>query len=180
MQAAELTRKIHRISRLMHRARHHVSPQSPQATLGFDPYRGQGRILRLLHLHDGASQRDIAYTLDIRPQSLGELISKLEAAGYISKQPSENDKRVHLIYLTEAGREIAAKLNEPQVQEKIDPFSCLSDDERTQLGELLDKVNDDLAERIGEDEPPEMPPLGPGPHHRPLPPEWHDGRSPQW
>ena len=42
-----------------------------------DPYRGQGRILALLKLQPGISQADLAYLRGMRPQSAGELRTKL-------------------------------------------------------------------------------------------------------
>ena len=51
-------------------------------------YRGQGRVLKLLRLKPEMSQREMAEILGIRPQSLGETLSKLEAAGY-GKRPAQ-------------------------------------------------------------------------------------------
>ena len=48
----------------------------------FRPYgdsrRGQGRVLAILKMQPEISQKELLYLLDMRPQSLGELLSKLE------------------------------------------------------------------------------------------------------
>ena len=151
MQSEKLTHKIHKLSRMMHRARHHMHDERLK-DLGFDPFRGQGRILRLLNLSDGLAQRDVAQLLDIRPQSLGELLNKLETGGFVERRSDEMDKRVQRVYLTAEGRRAAEILDEPAELEEVDPLSALSEDELAQLDSLLDKLLADLSERIG-DEP---------------------------
>lgn len=48
-----------------------------------------------------------------RSQSLGELLAKLERSGYITRSPSEADRRVIGIHLTDAGKK-ASSLEEQQ------------------------------------------------------------------
>lgn len=69
-----------------------------------DTSRGQGRILAFLRIKDAISTKDLSYMLDIRISSLNELLAKLEKAEYITREPSETDKRVMLIYLLDAKR----------------------------------------------------------------------------
>lgn len=69
-----------------------------------DPTRGQGRMLTMLQLQDGISTKDLSYLLGIRIASLNELLSKLEKTGYVTREPSEIDKRVMIICLTDKGR----------------------------------------------------------------------------
>jgi len=104
----------------------------PMAT----PHRGQGRILSLLRLKPEISQKELGDILDIRPQSLGELLSKLEKAGYIERTPSETDKRGMNIRLTDAGREAA----EQPTSDSEDLFSVLTDEERTNLSAYFAKI----------------------------------------
>jgi DNA-binding MarR family transcriptional regulator len=113
-----------------------------------DATRGQGRILALLKLRDGISTKDLAYMLGVAVSSLNELLSKLEKSGYITREASEQDKRIMLVKLTDKGR------NEEQ-QEAADLsgiFECLSDAEQTAFGAHLDKVIAALAEKLGFDE----------------------------
>lgn len=71
------------------------------------PTGGQGRVLKLLRLKPEMSQREMAEILGIRPQSLGETLSKLEAAGYVEREPMENDRRSLVVRLTESGAQAA-------------------------------------------------------------------------
>ncbi len=129
-----LMERLGKLNFLMHR--YHQMNHRQHGPMG-DPHRGQGRVLTLLSLREEISQRDLLYLLDMRPQSLGELLSKLERAGYIERKPSDEDKRVMLIRITEAGKQAASESDRPNHDEL---FECLSDAEYDELGGLLDKL----------------------------------------
>lgn len=109
-----------------------------------NPMRGQGRILALLALKDGIVSRQISQILDIRPSSLNESLGRLEARGLIERRKSESDGRRVEVYLTEAGRDAAKAL---EARDPSAMFDCLTDEEREQLGMLLDKVIQSARDR---------------------------------
>jgi DNA-binding MarR family transcriptional regulator len=111
-----------------------------------NPSRGQGRILALLKTQDGISTKDMSYLLDIRISSLNELLSKLEKNGYIERKPSQEDKRIILVNLTEKGR------NEKLQKSSSGIFGCLSHDERENLEKYLDKLIGALEEQVGDED----------------------------
>ncbi|WP_310828710.1 MarR family winged helix-turn-helix transcriptional regulator [Paenibacillus pedocola] len=111
-----------------------------------DTSRGQGRILAFLRMKDGISTKDLSYMLDIRVSSLNELLAKLEKAEYITRKPSETDKRIMLIYLTSKGQ-----TEEEHEIDSGDIFSCLSQDEQAIFGEYLVRVSTALEEELGTD-----------------------------
>ena len=100
-----------------------------------DPTRGQGRILAMLKIQPEIKTRELAYLLGIRQQSLNELLNKLEKNGYVERRPSEKDRRVMVVQLTEKGKEVQQP--ETDYQEILD---CLSAEELRQFGEYLDKI----------------------------------------
>ena len=116
-----------------------------------DPHRGQGRVLALLAENPEISQKKLSYLLDMRNQSLSELLSKLEKAGLITRVPSEEDRRGMNIRLTEEGALLAR-----QTEEKKDDsgriFECLSASDRRKLSELLDALTDELEDRLDYDD----------------------------
>ncbi|MFN8471002.1 MAG: MarR family transcriptional regulator [Anaerolineae bacterium] len=125
---------------------YHISHQRRHGPMG-DPHRGQGRILALLKLRPEISQKDLSYLLDMRPQSLGELLAKLERNGYITRVPSETDRRAMDIRLTEKGAKAA--------EERVDlseVFDCLNAEEQINFGDYLSRVIASLEERLGGDE----------------------------
>lgn len=100
-----------------------------------DPARGQGRILAMLKIQPEIKTRELAYLLGIRQQSLNELLNKLEKSGHVERKPSEKDKRVMVVHLTEKGKKIQQP--ETDYQEILD---CLSREELQQFGEYLDRI----------------------------------------
>jgi DNA-binding MarR family transcriptional regulator len=112
-----------------------------------DTSRGQGRILAFLRMKDGISTKDLSYMLDIRVSSLNELLAKLEKAEYITRKPSETDKRIILIYLTSKGQQ-----EEEQELDSGNIFSGLSLEEQVAFGEYLARVIIALEEELGTDE----------------------------
>ena len=106
---------------------------------GIDPYQGQGRILSALPKGESISQKELGFKLGLRPQSMGELLQKLEANGYIVRYRSAEDKRAMLIELTEKGENFQRE--KPDYEEL---FIGLSNQERKKLKELLDKISLEL------------------------------------
>jgi len=113
-----------------------------------DPHSGQGRVLAILKMQPEISQKDLAYLLDIRPQSLGEILSKLEKNEYIVRTTSEQDKRITNVKLTEEGKKMAEQAQ--KMQEKANQlFTSLSEEEQSKLEGLLEKVIKELESKTG-------------------------------
>lgn len=107
----------------------------------------QRRVLHLLGHHGSMTQRDLLERLGVRASSLSELLSKLEAKGFITKEKSEADKRNFDVALTESG---VQALHEMQVQYNTvmaDLLSGFDAEEAAQLDTLLQKLHDLWQER---------------------------------
>ncbi len=142
-----LMRKLERLEWQLRR--HHLRRFRRRGPLAA-PGRGQGRILSLLKIKNEISQRDLAAILDITPQSLGELLGKLEKAGYIERRPSEEDKRIMVIHLTEAGK--AAAEDTCGDGDLGAAFDCLDETEREAFAGYLDRIIGRLGELTGGEE----------------------------
>ncbi len=152
METRDLTELFIKTHRLLHR--YHLL-HLRQDALGADPRHGQGRILALLKKAPDISQKELSYLLDIRQQSLGELLRKLEQNEYITREPSETDKRAMMVHLTEKGR------SAPLHSSDFSPvFSCLEPEEQTALADYLERITDKLTEELEKDGA--LPPGGPG------------------
>lgn len=140
----DLIEQFTRIEWLLHR--YHQQNHLHHGPMG-DPRRGQGRVLAILKLQPEISQKDLSFLLDMRPQSLGELLTKLEKSGYITRTPSETDRRVMNIKLTEAGRETTEQ------EFSFDKmFECLNEEEQNNLSSYLKRVIDTLEAQIGDEQ----------------------------
>lgn len=136
----ELMEQFARINALLHRYQaFHFRSNGTFAS----PLRGQGRVLSLLKLQPEISQKDLGYLLDMRNQSLGELLAKLERNGHITRTPSEKDRRVMNIKLTDQGAASAEKLENKQ-EDMDNLFDCFSSEEQETLGKLLERLTTSL------------------------------------
>lgn len=109
-----------------------------------NPYRGQGRVLKLLKIKPEITQKELSELLDIRPQSLGDLLKKLEQNGYITRTLSENDKRAMIIKLTEKGEH--EEIGDEKQFGFDSMFKCLSDEEQSTLSEYLGRIIDNWSD----------------------------------
>lgn len=100
-----------------------------------DTSRGQGRILAMLKIQPEIATKELAYLLGIRQQSLNELLNKMEKNGYVERKPSENDKRVMIVHLTEKGKQVQQPKTDYQ-----NIFNCLLPEELLQMSKYLDHI----------------------------------------
>ena len=58
-------------------------------------------MLAILKMKPEISRKELTCLLNMSKQSVAELISKMEKSGYVTREPSEKDKRVMTIKLAE-------------------------------------------------------------------------------
>lgn len=115
-------------------------------------YEGRGsqkRILIVLLETGKITQRELTRRLGIQPGSASEVIAKLENAGLLLRTESFEDRRTANIQLTEEGRLQALEAKRQRDQRHREMFSCLSDEEKTMLIQLLEKINTDWKKKYG-------------------------------
>ena len=106
--------------------------------------RGQARVITMVAMKEGINQKDLAFLLGIRPQTLGELLRRLEERGLVERKKSEADARAIEVYLTDEGRARAQEIAERRALAAADLFSVLTDEEKEQLEAILDKLAAEL------------------------------------
>lgn len=107
----------------------------------------QKRILMILLECGGMTQRELTERLGIQPGSASEVIGKLEAAGLLTRSPSETDRRTTDISLTAAGKAAAEEAYTQREKRHQQMFASLSDAEKETLLDLLKKVNADWEQK---------------------------------
>jgi DNA-binding MarR family transcriptional regulator len=63
--------------------------------------RSQGWVLNHLFRNDGMTQSDLADLLQIEKATLGRLLDRLEAKGWVRREADAADRRVRRVFLTE-------------------------------------------------------------------------------
>ncbi len=139
-----INEQLQQLQMLMHRAMfHHFGKMH-------SPHRGQGRVLAILKLKPEISQKELTYLLNMSKQAVAELIAKLEKNDYVSRKPSEEDKRILMINLTEKGSKAAEDVDENTL-ETTKVFDCFNDNELAIFSEFLARIIKRCEEQFPED-----------------------------
>jgi len=129
--------------------------------------RGVSHLNSILLQNESILTSELCELMDIRPSSLNEVLSHLEADGLIQRRRSEEDKRSWTVSLTEKGKTKAQEHEAKHLEFKEKLDSILSNEERETLSQLLSKYADGLEELLPKNEEGEPHRHGHGPHHRP-------------
>lgn len=109
-------------------------------------YEGRGsqnRILIILLEKDNITQQELTEQLGIKPGSASEVIAKLENNGLIKRTKSILDRRTANISLTDDGQKLAEEAKQKREARHKEMFASLSEDEKSTLLSLLEKINAD-------------------------------------
>lgn len=107
----------------------------------------QRRVLFFLREHGPMTQRELLEEMGVRAASLSELLSKLEAKGYVQKEKSETDKRNYNVSITAEGIQALEEMHIKHQATMSDLLSGLEPEERKQLAALLAKLHTQWSER---------------------------------
>lgn len=107
---------------------------------GYDITPPQFGLLRFLWEEDGITQVELSNRSQIDRTTIGGLIDRLEQSGLLQRRPHPDDRRAHLICLTEAGRKLEQELMPlgDEVQRRI--LATLTPDEVQALLSILQKL----------------------------------------
>ncbi len=108
--------------------------------------RAHHRVIHFVNRQPGIRVADLLDILKITKQSLGRVLKQLLDLGFIEQRPGAVDRRQRLLYPTEAGRALAARLMDPQVNRIGRALSALSPTEAAGAEEFL-RLIIDAAER---------------------------------
>ena len=143
-----IAEQLQQLQRLMQRTAFH---NYMGAGMRRNSRRGQGRVLTMLKLKPEMSQKELTYLMGMSKQSLAELLAKLEKNRYITREQSEDDKRVMTIKLTEEGAKTADEVDDNTLEaSKI--LDCLNDDELTLFSEYLSRIIKRYEEQFPEED----------------------------
>lgn len=105
----------------------------------------QIRVLRFLHNHGSITQRELQNALVLKPATMSELISRLEAQNLIVRAQSEQDKRINVLHLTPEGESAFAQ--QANFEEQLRLFSALTPEEQELFGSFLERLQKDWGTR---------------------------------
>jgi DNA-binding MarR family transcriptional regulator len=97
-------------------------------------------IFRIIAANPGLSQQELAAKLGMYASRLVAVIDDLEKRGFIERQPSDTDRRLYALHLTKSGKEKLAAIGAIAREHGRDLLDALSDEERSTLTALLERV----------------------------------------
>lgn len=109
--------------------------------------------LSLVAREDGMSQRDLAARLHLSRPWITRLLQTLEKSGAVVRRVDEQDQRLTRVFITESGRERERELRGVMSVYMARTIETLSDDEKDQLSDLLDKMNAGISDDLGGEAP---------------------------
>ncbi|MEY9181126.1 DNA-binding MarR family transcriptional regulator [Bradyrhizobium sp. USDA 326] len=108
----------------------------------FDLTPVQYAALIAIHTHPGIDATRLSAVIAFDRSTLGSVIERLEAKGYIERKPAPEDKRIKLLYLTKSGaailREIIPAVERAQAR-MLEPLKPA--DRQTLMGLLTQLVD---------------------------------------
>lgn len=114
------------------------------------PYRiGSGQYIFLMAIASGRSvtQKALSERLLVDKTTTAKAIAKLEAEGYVRREPDPADHRYQLLDLTEAGRQVVPKVREALARVKARTRKGISEEAYDELLQSLKIVLRNLTEQ---------------------------------
>jgi DNA-binding MarR family transcriptional regulator len=115
-------------------------PDAALIAYGFG--RAHHRVIHFVNRHPGIRVADLLDILKITKQSLGRVLKQLLDLGFIEQRPGEQDRRQRLLYPTDAGRALAVRLLDPQMERVGRALAALSPAEFAGAEEFLRLIVD--------------------------------------
>ncbi len=116
----------------------------------------QNRILLILHREGPLKQKDLLERMNIKPGSLSEIISKVEAGGYVVRRKCPGDKRSLELILTDRGIERAEVFEKERSDLAKELFSDLTREEKDELFRILGMLEAKWIEGLDIHRPPHL------------------------
>ncbi len=107
--------------------------------------RAQWQALAYLTNNEGIPQGRLAELIDVEPITIGRIVDRLEARGLLERRQHPTDRRVWLLFLTEAARPLISVMRDIGDATRSDALLDVSEPERQQLLEVLGRMKTNLA-----------------------------------
>ena len=104
------------------------------------------RVLMILHSIGTASVSEVAEQSIVKLSTMTKIIQRMEADGFVSSAPSEQDRRVTMVTITTRGEEKgrAAWVESEKIKDRV--FADISPEDRVQMIDLLRRLSGELSQ----------------------------------
>lgn len=89
----------------------------------------RARVFHKLSHRDGINQRELADELELETPTLVRILDAMEAQGFIERRAVASDRRAKQIFMTEAGKVVAAEVEALATGVRADILEGISDED---------------------------------------------------
>ena len=107
--------------------------------------RSQGWVLNHLFRNDGVTQSELADILQVEKATLGRLLDRLEAKGWVRRENHADDRRAKRVYLTEEVEPALKAMRAAAAELRRDALGGLSAEDQTRFVDALLAIKANLS-----------------------------------
>ena len=107
--------------------------------------RSQWWVLNQLFRNPGVNQSELAEILEVEKPTLGRLLDRMEAKGWVRREHDEKDRRAWRVHLTDAAEPVMRELRKIAADLRRDALAGLSATERDQFVDTLLAIRANLG-----------------------------------
>ena len=107
--------------------------------------RSQWWVLNQLFRNPGVNQSELAEILEVEKPTLGRLLDRMEAKGWVRREHDEKDRRAWRVHLTDAAEPVMRELRKIAADLRRDALAGLSAAERDQFVDTLLAIRANLG-----------------------------------
>ncbi len=133
---------LHDVARLMRK-------RFEQRARQLDLTRSQWQVLAKLAHNEGIHQKGLADLLEIESITLVRLLDKMAERGLIERRPHPTDRRMTLLYLTDAAHPLLETMRALGERTRQETMADFTSDEHQLLQQFLDRMRSNLLEACG-------------------------------
>ena len=119
--------------------------EAAAASAGLEVTVGESRTLFHAGLHDGIRQAALAERMSIEPMTLVNFLDRLEARGWIAREPDPSDRRAKIVRVTPAAAPLVEKLQAMAREVRRQAVAGLSEREIEAVNRALERMRANLA-----------------------------------
>jgi MarR family transcriptional regulator, transcriptional regulator for hemolysin len=107
--------------------------------------RSQGWVLNHLFRNDGVTQSELADILQVEKATLGRLLDRLEAKGWVRRENHADDRRAKRVFLTEEVEPALKAMRAAAADLRRDALAGLSGEDQTRFVDALLAIKANLS-----------------------------------
>ena len=112
--------------------------------------RSQWWVITNLYRNDGMTQSELAETLDIERASLGRLLDRLEANGWVRREPCRRDRRAKRVHLASEVGPVMREMRSIAAGLRRDAMSGFAREEQEAFVDVLLAIKSNLVALNGQ------------------------------